>query len=97
MSTYINESVRRLMEAITMINDPKVCEDLFIDLCTIKEIQNMAMRLDVARMIDQGVNYQKISEKTGASTATISRVSRSYYYGRDGYKKVIEQIKARED
>jgi TrpR-related protein YerC/YecD len=96
MASYTNESIDRLMKAIALTDTPEECRALFEDLCTIKEIQNMAMRLDTAIMISKGENYQEISKQVGASTATISRVSRSYYYGSDGYKKTIERLNALE-
>ncbi|MBO4235070.1 MAG: hypothetical protein J5928_01330 [Firmicutes bacterium] len=92
MSKYENESVDRLMRAISLIDSPEECRMLFEDLCTIKEIQNMAMRLDTATLLSQGINYQEISKRTGASTATITRVGRSYNYGKDGYKMILSRL-----
>ena len=65
----------------------------FDDLCTIKEIQDMAQRLSTAEMIDRGISYQKIFEKTGVSTATISRVSRCLNYGAGGYREMLDRLK----
>jgi TrpR-related protein YerC/YecD len=62
------------------------------DVCTIREIQDLAQRLAVARMLAAGEHYTHIQEVTGASTTTISRVSRSLNYGADGYTRVIERI-----
>ena len=93
MAGYTSKSIDRLMKAVSLIETPEECRAFFDDLCTIKELQNMAMRLDTALMLAEGVNYQEISKQTGASTATISRVSRCYNYGDDGYKNIIEKLK----
>ena len=65
---------------------------LLTDLCTIREIQDMAQRLEVARMLDAGEHYTAIQETTGASATTISRVSKSLHYGADGYARVLGRI-----
>ena len=62
------------------------------DLCTIKELQDMSQRLEGALLLNDGKNYGEVSAKTGASSATISRVNRCLHYGRDGYKTVIERL-----
>jgi TrpR-related protein YerC/YecD len=70
-----------------------VTDDIFAflqDVCTIREIQEMAQRLAVARMLSAGEHYDRIREATGASTTTISRVSRCLNYGADGYRTVLE-------
>ena len=97
MPKYTNESIERLMKVISRLETSEEAADLFDDLCTINELQNMATRLDVAVMISQGVNYQEITRQTGASTATISRVSRCYNYGEDGYKKAIRRLEELEN
>ncbi len=96
MAGYTSKSIDRLMKAISLIKTPEECRAFFDDLCTIKELQNMAMRLDTALLLEKGVNYQEISRQTGASTATISRVSRCYNYGDEGYKNIIEKLKKEE-
>ena len=68
------------------------CYDFFEDLCTVAEIQEMAKRLNAAKMLSDGAKYNDVAEKTGLSSATISRVNRSLKYGADGYKKVLERI-----
>ncbi len=62
------------------------------DLCTIREIQDMSQRLQVALLLHDGKNYGEISEQTGASSATISRVNRCLHYGKNGYKNVIKKL-----
>ena len=93
MTKYINDSIKRLAKALILLETEEECESLLDDLCTIKELQNMAQRLDTAIMISRGVSYLEISRKTGASTTTISRVSRCYNYGDEGYKNIIRKMK----
>ena len=92
MADYHTPSTARLFRTIAGITDPEECRAFFEDLCTIKEIQDMAQRLDTAVLLDQGLSYQKITEKVGVSTATISRVSRCLNYGTGGYQLVIDRI-----
>ncbi len=81
----------RLFEAILALKDKEECASFFDDLCTIKELQDMSSRFDVALMLHEGKNYNEIIEATGASSATISRVNRCLNYGRGGYRSVIEK------
>lgn len=97
MPNYMNESIERLFKVICNIEDSQECAALFEDLCTIKEIQDMAQRLETAILLDEGDSYQKIAEKAGVSTATISRVNRSLTYGAGGYRKAIEKLKGMEN
>ena len=91
--TYPNsESIERLISVILSLKDRDECAALFEDLCTIKEVQNMAQRLDVAIMLDSGKNYQEITRETSVSTATISRVSRCLNYG-SGYRMALDNLK----
>lgn len=69
---------------------------LFEDLCTVHEIHAIAQRMAVAQMLDEKRTYIEIAEKTGASTATISRVNRALNYGSDGYKLAIDRLKENE-
>ncbi len=92
MRNFKSESVDRLFDAILMLQSREECYRFFDDLCTIKEIGDMAQRLMTAEMIDQGISYQKISEKTGVSTATISRVSRCLNYGAGGYQEMLKKL-----
>ena len=68
------------------------CYAYFEDLCTIKELNDMAQRLEVAILLDQGLSYQKITEQVDVSTATIGRVSKCLNYGPGGYKTVLERL-----
>ena len=93
MAKLQTESVKRLYETILKLESAQECAKFFEDICTIKEIKDMAQRLDIALMLDEGKNYQDITETTGISTATISRVSRCLNYGEGGYKLAISKIK----
>ncbi|WHY78066.1 YerC/YecD family TrpR-related protein [Neobacillus sp. WH10] len=83
----------QLFQAVLSLKDMEECYRFFDDLCTINEIQSLAQRLDVARMLREGNTYHKIETETGASTATISRVKRCLNFGNDTYEMVLERIK----
>ncbi|NWQ42270.1 hypothetical protein MLOOGBEN_16340 [Bacillus sp. EB106-08-02-XG196] len=83
----------QLFQAVLSLKDLEECYAFFDDLCTINEIQSLAQRLDVARMLREGNTYHKIETETGASTATISRVKRCLNFGNDTYEMVLERIK----
>jgi len=85
--------VDELFEAILSLKKVEDCYKLFEDLCTVNEIHSLAQRFAVARMLDEGKKYDEITAKTGASTATISRVKRFLDYGADGYRLVLDRIK----
>ena len=81
-----------LYQAILSLNSQKECQAFFQDLCTVSELQALAQRLEVARMLDGGMIYNDILERTGASSATISRVNRALQYGAGGYKTVLPRL-----
>jgi TrpR-related protein YerC/YecD len=89
-------ALERLYDAFLSLRDRDECRAFLDDVCTIKEITDMAQRLQTAFLIDDGVSYQKISESIGISTATISRVSRCLNYGAGGYRAVIDRTKEEE-
>ena len=93
MKNYDNESTRRLLNALTTLKTEEEFRAFLEDVCTIKEIVDMAQRFDTALLLDNGYNYQQIGEKVGISTATISRVSRCLNYGSGGYRTVIDRVK----
>lgn len=94
MSAKIHDHLTdQLFKAILSLRDTEQCYKFFEDICTISELKSMAQRLEVARMLDEGCIYDAIVEKTGASTATISRVKRCLVYGADGYNSVMDVIK----
>ena len=93
MFTMKNESLDRFFEAILLLENTDDCYRFFEDVCTVKEIREIAQRLDVAKYLAEGKNYQEISAMTGASTATISRVNKCLNYGSGGYKSMLEKLK----
>jgi TrpR-related protein YerC/YecD len=93
MILHDTPTIDRLYDAILALKNRDECAALFEDLCTIKEVQNMAQRLEVAVMLDEGKNYQAITRDTSVSTATISRVSRCLNYGSGGYRLALERMK----
>jgi len=94
-SKFASEEIDALFKAITSLENEDECYRFFEDVCTIKEVQDMAQRFEVAKMLAEGIPYQQISQKTKASTATISRVSKSLTYGADGYKLIFEKDKGK--
>ncbi len=91
--TIHTEAVDHLFDAILSLENKEECYAFFEDVCTINEILSISQRFEVAKMLREGFTYLEISEKTGASTATISRVNRSLIYGSDGYDIVFKRIK----
>lgn len=86
------ESVDQLFEAILKLQNKEECYHFFEDLCTVNELLSLSQRFEVAAMLKNRKTYLEIAEKTGASTATISRVNRSLNYGSDGYELVFERM-----
>ena len=91
-----NKSVERLYKAILSLKNIEECENFFDDVCTVQEILAIAQRFEVACALNDGKNYTEINKTTGASTATICRVSRCLNYGGGGYKTVIERLNGEE-
>ena len=91
MSGWQNEQTGGLCEALLALRSKGECYAFLEDVCTIKEILDISQRLAVAKLLDKGLSYSAVSRETGASTATISRVSRCYEYGSGGYRTVIER------
>ena len=92
MEALHTPEIKRLYRAILALKNEDECASFFEDLCTIKEVQDIAQRLEVACMLDEGKNYQEISSLTGASTATISRVKKCLVYGCGGYRKAVADV-----
>ncbi len=86
------ESIDFLFEAILCLKNKEECYTFFEDICTINELLSITQRFEVAKMLREQKTYLEIAEKTGASTATISRVNRSLNYGNDGYDMVFERM-----
>lgn len=94
MNTKLQDkNIDFLFQAILSLRTTEECYKFFDDLCTVPELKALSQRLEVARMLSEGRVYSDIVAKTGASTATISRVNRSLNYGSDGYKVVFERVK----
>lgn len=89
-----SEQIEDLVQAMVSLDNHEDMVRFFEDVLTIHELQAIAQRLAVARMLQKKVTYQEIAEKTGASTATISRVNRCLSYGAGGYKVVLEKLDA---
>ncbi len=87
-----DELVDQLFEAILKLKNIEECYRFFEDIATINEIKALAQRLEVAKMLRQKNTYIEIAEKTGASTATISRVNRALNYGANGYKIILDRL-----
>lgn len=88
-----NEMTDKLFNCILTVKNIDECYKLFEDLCTVHEIQAIAQRMAVAEMLIEKKTYMEVAEKTGASTATISRVNRALNYGNDGYKMALDRLK----
>ena len=86
-----------LYEAILPLRDLEECKKFFSDLCTVAELRAMEQRFEVASLLDDGMIYNDILERTGASSATISRVNRSLSYGTGAYEKLFRRIKRKQD
>ena len=82
--------IQSLFELIAAIDDPNDCRALFDDLCTVKEIENMAERLHAAKLLMDGNTYAQVMQQSDISSATLSRVSRCVQYGK-GYSKVLKK------
>ncbi len=87
-----SDAVDHLFDAILCLKDKDECYNFFEDLCTVNELLSLSQRFEVASMLKAHKTYLEIAEKTGASTATISRVNRSLTYGNDGYEMVFERL-----
>ena len=88
--------VDHLFDAILCLQNREECYTFFEDICTVNELFSLSQRFEVAYMLREEKTYLDIADKTGASTATISRVNRSLNYGNDGYDMVFERLKQKE-
>ena len=88
-----DEQIDGLFDAMQQLQTKEEFYRLFEDISTVSEIKALAQRMEVARMLDEEKTYTEIASKTGASTATISRVKRCLNYGADGYRLVLERLK----
>ena len=92
-----SENMDFLFQCVFSLRSMEECYDFFEDLCTVNELQAMAQRIAVAKMLSEKQVYSDIVKKTGASTATISRVNRSLQFGCNGYEKLFERAAQSED
>ena len=92
MRPHHTDTMKRLFQAMLLLKNEEECSAFLEDLCTIRELQDLSQRLEVAEMLGTGKNYQEISKATGASTATICRVSKCLNYGSNGYKTVLGRL-----
>ena len=83
-----------LYESILSLKDLEECKEFFQDLCTVAELRAMEQRFEVTLLLSDGMIYNDILERTGASSATISRVNRALHYGANGYQRVLPRVKA---
>lgn len=91
------EEVDHLFDGILCLKTKEECYHFFEDLCTVNELLSLSQRFEVASMLRDHCTYLEIAEKTGASTATISRVNRSLNYGDDGYEMIFERMGEKND
>ena len=89
-----SEHTELLIKALLSLETREECYQLLADLCTIREVKDLGQRIEVARLLREKITYTEIAQKTGASTATISRVNRSLLYGEDGYQLTLQRIEA---
>lgn len=92
MSNMKSAEIQDFFKAILTLENLGECEKFFEDICTIKELDAISQRLNVAKMLDKGIVYTEIAQKTGASTATITRVNRAKNFGAGGYDLVLEKL-----
>jgi TrpR-related protein YerC/YecD len=94
MEAWRNETVDELFEAILRLDSVDEASAFFRDLCTLGELHDMAQRWLVVRLLDVGMHYAEISRRTGASTATVTRIAQWMHHGEGGYAKALERLKA---
>lgn len=87
-----SERVDKFIEVVLLLENEEEAYRFFEDVCTIKEIQSIAQRLEVAKLLKLNKTYNEIEKETGASTATISRINRSLNYGADGYEIIFKRL-----
>ena len=93
MSKLRSEGMDFFFNTVLQLENIDECYAFFEDICTIKELQSIAQRVNVAKLLTEGKVYTDIAAITGASTATISRVGRSLNYGNDGYDLIFNRLK----
>ncbi len=89
--------VKELFEAIVHLEDPVECARFFRDLCTVTELKAMAERWQVVQLVSEDIPYREISQRTGASTATITRIAHWLKYGEGGYRFMLERVREEDE
>ncbi len=97
MKEHTTTDFKKLYRAVLSLKNRTECEAFFKDICTEQELASITQRIEVAELLREGGSYTEINKKTGASTATISRISRYLHKGQGGYKTVLERIKRKHD
>ncbi|SCG82068.1 TrpR like protein, YerC/YecD [Proteiniborus sp. DW1] len=87
-----DKQLDELFEAVLMLENIEECYRFFEDICTINELKSISQRLEVAKLLRQEKTYNEIEERTGASTATISRINRALNYGAEGYNLILDKL-----
>ncbi len=93
MNSLDKPAARELFRALLGLETPEECDRFLTDLCTPSELTDLAERWKVVKLLDQDLAYREIHEKTGVSTATITRVARAYQYGAGGYRLMLDRMK----
>ena len=96
MNGIDKDMAQSFFDAVLSLKTAEECQAFFLDVCTIKELQDLTQRFRVAVLLNEGRNYQEISKETSVSSATISRVNRCLLYGDGGYRTVLERRAERE-
>ncbi|MBQ8174225.1 MAG: hypothetical protein IJ009_02355 [Clostridia bacterium] len=89
MEKMSEAAMHRLFSAVLCLQSEEECAAFFEDICTMREVQDLSQRLEVARLLHEGKNYLEVSRETGASTATICRVNKCLHHGSGGYRAVL--------
>jgi TrpR-related protein YerC/YecD len=92
---WANAEIRDLLATVLALETPGEAERFFRDLCTLAELEAMAHRWQVAKLVDEGLPYHEVSRRTGASTTTVTRVAHWLRHGEDGYRLALDRLKAR--
>ena len=92
MNGIDKDMAQSFFNAVLSLKTAEECQAFFLDVCTIKELQDLTQRFRVAVLLNEGKNYQEISKETSVSSATISRVNRCLLYGDGGYRTVLERM-----
>jgi len=92
--SWSNTEIRELLQTVMSLETLDEAERFFRDLCTLAELEAMAHRWQVAKLVDQGLPYHEVSRRTGASTTTVTRVAHWLRHGEDGYRLALDRLKA---